>query len=361
MKKIINYLKYNSKNLFNDLKDSLEPNNNTLSHKRHRQYYQKENRELLTGIVVLSFVVLIIFAICYYFLVFSPSIEELNTKKTIKINEVNTIFKNNTENIQAKHSIIAQINSATTQDAVESIDVESLAYPILKNQLHSQINEFKDKYARVEVDVNDTKNIMSVDNATTYINSEKSLTGISIHKVDSVIVPLSINRKQAASGLLNVGDVVDIYNNIIDTDSEEYLNNTDNISNNRKTNKLVGGARIVSILRSKDSGVINYNMELDEYPNMRNLSQKNVIEVEEVLSSKAIGVLDESQLNLLLTEYGTRLSDYERTSNLGNLDVEYIIMVEIPRDSVVAVISNMNNIILTIPTYNAPLWVDLKM
>ena len=86
-----------------------------------------------------------------------------------------------------------------------------------------------------------------------------------------------------------------------------------------------------------------------------------MIEVEEVLSSKAIGVLDESQLNLLLTEYGTRLSDYERTSNLGNLDVEYIIMVEIPRDSVVAVISNMNNIILTIPTYNAPLWVDLKM
>ena len=86
-----------------------------------------------------------------------------------------------------------------------------------------------------------------------------------------------------------------------------------------------------------------------------------MIEVEEVLSSKAIGVLDESQLNLLLTEYGTRLSDYERTSNLGNLDVEYIIMVEIPRDSVVAVISNMDNIILTIPTYNAPLWVDLKM
>ena len=36
-------------------------------------------------------------------------------------------------------------------------------------------------------------------------------------------------------------------------------------------------------------------------------------------------------------------------------------MVEIPRDSVVAVISNMDNIILTIPTYNAPLWVDLKM
>ena len=66
-------------------------------------------------------------------------------------------------------------------------------------------------------------------------------------------------------------------------------------------------------------------------------------------------------MNLLLTEYGTRLSDYERTSNLGNLDVEYIIMVEIPRDSVVAVISNMDNIILTIPTYNAPLWVDLKM
>ena len=61
----------------------------------------------------------------------------------------------------------------------------------------------------------------------------------------------------------------------------------------------------------------------------------------------------------MLDAYGVRLANYERTSNIGDLDVEYIIMVEVSRDSVENLIENMDNIILTIPTYDAPSWVEL--
>ena len=67
----------------------------------------------------------------------------------------------------------------------------------------------------------------------------------------------------------------------------------------------------------------------------------------------------QKQIKIMLEDYGTRLSNYERTSNIGELDVEYIIMLEVPRNSVENLIDNMDNIILTIPTYDAPSWVKL--
>ena len=84
------------------------------------------------------------------------------------------------------------------------------------------------------------------------------------------------------------------------------------------------------------------------------------VNIEEVLKSKSAGVYDEKEYNLLLEKYGMRLANYERTSNIGDLECQYIIMLEVPRDSVDMILSNMDNIILTIPTYNAPDWVKIK-
>ena len=55
--------------------------------------------------------------------------------------------------------------------------------------------------------------------------------------------------------------------------------------------------------------------------------------------------------------YGVRLSNFERMSNLGDLDSEYIILLEVPQSDVNFVINNMDNLILTIPTDFAPNWV----
>lgn len=374
--------KFKIRSYYNQLKKLLDSDQNykkTLT-KRHSKYFEKQNKELITGSVVIFLILIIIFSIGYYYLIFNPSMEELKNEKNVKINEVNSIFKDNLTDNPTKQALLSQINSASSVEELQEIDVESIAYPVLKNQLSDQINQLKDNYDRVQLDINGSSNIMSVNNASSFINSSKpdELSDISVTRVDSVIIPLSINRKQAASGLLAEGDVVDIYKNDVNSsssesdDTQEFSNNStlnetndstnfiDSTNVSNETSKLVGGSKVVSILRSKDSGSIDSNLELNEYPKTRNISQSNSMDVEEVLSAKAAGVLDESQLNILLSKYGGRLSDYERIANVGDLDAEYIIMVEVPRDSVNDIISNMDNIIVTIPTYNAPSWVNLR-
>ena len=50
------------------------------------------------------------------------------------------------------------------------------------------------------------------------------------------------------------------------------------------------------------------------------------------------------------------MSNYERQINLGDLDAQYMILLETPKNKVNYLINNMENIILTIPTSNAPNW-----
>ncbi|RAP45373.1 MAG: hypothetical protein BZ135_06075 [Methanosphaera sp. rholeuAM6] len=322
---------------------------------------RKEDEELLTGVVVVSLIVIILLSLGYYFAVFAPQQAELDNLKQEKINQVNTLLQD--DEGHNREAIIQEIERQNTVDELESMDVESMVYPMLKNTLLEQLNGYKDKYDRVEITTDNSTDIMSITHAKAYINSSEAntLSTITVSPVDSVIMPLSINRKQAASGLITVGNVVDIYktqnNEISQEESDE-----ENISmENQPTTstRIVGGSRVVSILRSKDSGSIEQNLELSQSPKSRNYSQTSSLDIEQILSSKAAGVYNEKELKVLLDDYGTRLAGYERTSQIGELDVEYIIMVEVPRDSVEDLINNMDNIILAIPTYDAPSWVKL--
>lgn len=340
-------------NIFNQDDDSPK-----LLHKRH-YLKKKEDEELLTGAIVSLLIIIIVISTLYYFLIFAPQQEELNNLKQEKINQVNNILIDDEEH--NKEAIISQIESKNTVDELNSLDVEALIYPVLKDNLIQQLQKYKDKYNRVEILTNNTTDIMNIDNATNYINSQQvsTLSLIKIKSVDTVIIPLNINRKQAASGFIVQGDTVDIYKSTNDGEVlEEYDENNTQPADSSST-KIVGGSTVVSILRSKDSGSIEQNLELTESPKNRNLSQTSSLDIQQILSSKAAGTYDEKQIKVLLNEYGVRLANYERTSNIGDLDVEYIIMVEVPRNSVEHLIENMDNIILTIPTYDAPSWVKL--
>ena len=76
----------------------------------------------------------------------------------------------------------------------------------------------------------------------------------------------------------------------------------------------------------------------------------------ELLKGSIIKGYNEKQTIKLLKNYGVKLSNYERQINLGDLDAEYMILLETPRDKVNFLINNMENVILTIPTSNAPNW-----
>ena len=323
---------------------------------------KKKDEELITGIIVVSLIILIILSLAYYFLIFMPQQEQLDNLKQEKINKVNTLLPDDEEH--NKEAIIAEIERKNTREDLENLDVDAMIHPILKNKLLKDIKEYKDKYNRVEIHTDNTTDIMNTDNATSYINTcdVDTLSTVSVTQVDSVIIPLSINRKQAASGLVTEGDVVDIYktsSQIQESSTEELDKNQTTTSTQSSSSKVVGGSCVVSILRSKDSGSVEQTTEISQMPKSRNYLQTSSLDLEQIMSSKAAGVYSEKELKISLEDYGSRLANYERTSNIGELDAEYIIMLEVPRDSVEDLIDNMDNIILTIPTYDAPSWVNL--
>lgn len=324
-----------------------------------RQNNTDEKRQLMTGIVVVLLIVTIVISMGYYFLHFAPEEKELSDLKQEKINRLNELLPADEE--ATREAITSRINACEDKKSLDTLDVEAMSYPVLKKALLSRINEYRDKYDRVEVQGPNTTDIMKTSKAKKYIDSmdARGLSEISVRPVDSVIIPLSIKRKQAASGLVRPDDVVDIYvtkNNIIKNEGTDSLDEYNDTSVN---SRVVGGSRIVSILRSRDSAVIDQKLELSRYPKSRNLSQSSSLDLQQVMSSKAAGLYDEGQVKVLLDAYAERLSTYERTSSIGELDVDYIIMVEVPSQSVEYLIDNMDNIILTIPTYDAPSWVRL--
>ena len=127
---------------------------------------------------------------------------------------------------------------------------------------------------------------------------------------------------------------------------------------------VVSGATVLAILRSKDSGIVDSTLsksntiikgnKTNPFENTSTYST----DVEEQLKK---AVLNSSNVNdaldSYLMNYGVRLSNFERMSNLGDLDSEYIILLEVPHSDVNFIINNMDNLILTIPTDFAPNWV----
>lgn len=337
-----------------------------------------ENKEFNIGLVAIILILLFIISISYYLLIFQPQMNELNEHKNLKVNQVNQLFNSSTSSDANKQAILAQIDSSNTIEEVDAINVQQWAYPIIKNSLLDKIHSQKDKFNRVQIVTDNSSDIVSVNQANKIINSSDvdKLASMDIITPDTVIIPLNLNRKQAASGLLKQKDNVDIYcinTSYYEEDLETTPSDLDLDSNNSSvdddsqvietssntSNKVVGGATVVSILRSKDSGLVNSNIELSQYPHTRNYTQTSNVDVEEVIKSKSSGTLDESQLKILLDDYGWKISNYERIANIGDLDCEYIIMVEVPRDNAQYLIDNMDNLLLAIPTYDAPSWVEL--
>lgn len=360
-----------------------DDNNKPSLHKKHnfKNTFKKdtdEKEELITGIVVVAIILIILFSTCYYFLVFSPQMQQLQEHKTEKTNQLNSIFKDDLANEATRQALQSRIDSASNIEEVEQIDIKAAAYPVIKNKLLTEIEEMKDKYKRVDVVINNASTIMSLNNATKFIQTAPidELANTEIRKVDTVIIPVTINRKQAASGLLSENDIVDIYTTQSMTKTDTNENTTTNTTNDTNTTednttlvdentntttKIVGGSQVISILRSKDAGEIDSNYEVNKNNTNNTTKSEDInVNIEEILKSKSAGVYNEKEYNLILEKYGMRLANYERTSNIGDLECQYIIMLEVPRDSVDIILSNMDNIILTIPTYNAPEWVKIK-
>ena len=203
---------------------------------------------------------------------------------------------------------------------------------------------------------NESKNtIIPISEAMEILNENDAtiLSKIKFEEPNTVSVPILVSRLQAGAGLVKVGSVVDIYTN--------YNSSDDNYTTNSSAPKI-SGCTVLSIMRYEENGEIDSEYSKtkmtvkgnDTYPreNTRGFSS----DVLEMIKGAIVNGYDENETYKILEDYGVKLSNYEREINLGDLDAQYMLLIETPQEKVNYVLNNMDNIVLTIPTSEAPDW-----
>lgn len=320
----------------------------------------EDEKKRKIGVAITTIILVTLIISGYYFLIYEPSQEDLTLARTTKLNELHELYKGPLASSPHEMELENQINNAKNTEEVEIINIVSPATKDWKDFHKKSININQDRFNRTMATYdNGTKSVILDVNEASQIVNEKdvySLSNMRFEKPNTISVPISISRLQAGAGLLTVGSKVDIYTS---NDTNETLENT--------SSPDISGCTVLSIMRYEESGEIDSeysksNMFVNgNNTNPQENSRAFTSNVLEMLKGSIINGYDEKDTVKLLDSYGIKLSGYERQINLGDLDAEYMLLIEVPQDKVNYVINNMDNIMLTIPTDNAPDWMIDKI
>jgi len=347
-----------------------------------------DDQRTLVGAAVFAIILIVLISAGYYFLFYAPYQGTLQDAKNTKINEVNSYYKGALAADPQKLTLLADIESSVTPEQALAVDVLGPATTSWRAYQTNQINTKKDPYGRVMITYTSGQQkdlIVKVAAAQTLVTQADAsvLSNLQITTPDTVVIPIRLDRLRAAGGLLSVGDTVDIYINsngttttpTTPTNGSNQTNQTNttvvqNTGVQNSTTPLVSGATILAILRSMDTGgeAFNASVSTSQSIAINTLSSSSsrsqsaaASPIEQLLQAGASRTWDESSINALLNAYGVRLDQFERTSNLGNLDAQYMILIEVPRDKAIFLIQNQDAMQLTISTQNAPSWMVAEL
>ncbi len=310
------------------------------------------------GVIITTLILVTLVISAYYFVIYEPAQEELSLARTTKLNELHDLYSGALTTSMNAMTLENQIQDAKTTEEVEIINIITPATKDWKDYHKKTIGLHHDKFNRTMATyLNESKNvIMPTTDALNIINENDArvLSQIKFEKPNTVSVPILVSRLQAGAGLVNVGSIVDIYTNSNNTDEEYIPTNT--------TSPDISGCTVLSIMRYEENGEID-----SEYSKSKTIIKGNTTnpnentkafssDVLELIKGSIINGYDEKETFKMLKNYGVKLSNYERQINLGDLDAQYMLLIEVPQDKVNYVINNMDSIVLTIPTSQAPDW-----
>ncbi len=340
-----------------------------------------EDQRTLVGALVFGLILIILVGAGYYFLVYAPYQGTLNNAKQSQINLVNTYYTGPLATDPEAQTLLSEIESSVTPEQASAIDVLGPATTSWQAYQNQQVNTLKDNYSRVQVNYNNSGTqqsiIMKVSDAQILISQSDAavLSNMVITTPNTVAIPLILTRLQAAGGVINVGDAVDIYLNNNGTTAAPPTNQT-NQSNtgtsstgaSSSSTPLVSGATVLAILRSEsDSGTITANLTEaqsiaeNQISSSSSTSQSADTDVDQLLRAAASNTWDPTTINALLDNYGYNLNNLERVSNIGDLNAQYLVILEIPQQNAMSVIQNMNSLQLVVPTQSAPTWMATEL
>ncbi|MGX8693789.1 MAG: DUF515 domain-containing protein [Methanobrevibacter sp.] len=309
------------------------------------------------GIVITLMILFTLIISSYYFIIYEPFQKELTLEKTSKLNELHELYCGALTTSPNAMALEDKIEDGRNIEEIEMINILTPATKDWKSYHSKEIHSNLDKYNRtMAVFSNESKNIIMTENEALKIvngNDAKILSKMKFEKPNTVSVPILISRLQAGAGLINVGSIVDIYTNLNDT----YGNNVSN-----KTTPDISGCTVLSIMRYEENGEVNSEYSKSKMivngnnSNPQENTRKFSSNVLEMIKGSIMNGYSEDETFEMLKNYGVKLSNYERQINLGDLDAQYMLLIETPQDKVNYVLNNMDNIVLTIPTTNAPEW-----
>ena len=344
-----------------------------------------DDQRTLVGAAVFGIILIVLIGAGYYFLFYAPYQGTLQDAKNTKIDEVNSYYKGALAADPQKLTLLADIESSVTPEQALAVDVLGPATTSWRAYQANQINTKKDPYGRVMITYTTGQQkdlIVKVAAAQTLVTQSDAsvLSNLEITTPDTVVIPIRLDRLRAAGGLISVGDTVDIYINTNGTSTATTTTPTNTTNQSNQTNTtvvqntgqntttpLVSGATVLAILRSMaDQNTFNASITTSQSIAINTLSSSSARSqsaavdpnsgIEGLLQAGSSRTWDESNINALLNAYGVRLDEFERTSNFGNLDAEYMVLLEVPRDKAIFLIQNQDAMQLTISTQNAPSW-----
>ena len=316
-----------------------------------------EEKKRKIGVIISTIIIITLVVSAYYFIIYEPTQEQLSIAKTTKLNELHDLYSGALATSPNALLLENKINDAQSPEEIETINILTPATKDWKSYHKKSIGLNQDKYNRtMAVYGNESKNtIIPISEAMEIVNENDAtiLSKIKFEEPNTVSVPILVSRLQAGAGLVKVGSVVDIYTN--------YNSSDDNYTTNSSAPKI-SGCTVLSIMRYEENGEIDSEYSKtkmtvrgnDTYPreNTRGFSS----DVLEMIKGAIVNGYDENETYKMLEDYGVKLSNYEREINLGDLDAQYMLLIETPQEKVNYVLNNMDNIVLTIPTSEAPDW-----
>lgn len=317
----------------------------------------EDEKKRKIGVIITTIILLTLIISAYYFIIYEPSQEALSLAKTTKLNELHDLYSGALTTSPNAIILENKIANAGSAEEVDAIDIIIPATKDWKSFHKKSVIQNQDKYNRtMAVYSNESKNnIIPASEAIKIIdgNDATVLSKIKFEAPNTVSVPILVSRLQAGAGLVSVGSIVDIYTNHNSTD-ENYTSNN--------TSPDISGCTVLSIMRYGENGEIDAeysksNMivkgnNTSPHENTKSFSS----DVLEMIKGSIIKGYSEQETYDMLKSYGVKLSNYERQINLGDLDAQYMLLIETPQDKVNYVLNNMDNIVLTIPTSDAPDW-----
>lgn len=316
-----------------------------------------EEKKRKIGVIITTIIIITLVVSAYYFIIYEPTQEQLSIAKTTKLNELHDLYSGALATSPNALLLENKINDAQSPEEIETINILTSATKDWKSYHKKSIGLNQDRYNRtMAVYENESKNtIIPISEAMEILNENDAtiLSKIKFEEPNTVSVPILVSRLQAGAGLVKVGSVVDIYTN--------YNSSDDNYTTNSSAPKI-SGCTVLSIMRYEENGEIDSEYSKtkmtvkgnDTYPreNTRGFSS----DVLEMIKGAIVNGYDENETYEMLEDYGVKLSNYEREINLGDLDAQYMLLIETPQEKVNYVLNNMDNIVLTIPTSEAPDW-----